>query len=341
MWLRPNLKAMMYQQCAPLFFNHDRFILHLTEEQHNDTLKLYDLHSQRDTILYQSSSPIIHYLLRDAHTLLWCCDVHKTLRWHELNLHHPEIPPVDKTEAFKHVHRLSIRRKTFLPHSEGILHWTRICGRPENICWFQIIKTTPYGQEILEDHVEYVPSHLSMSQREHYLSYATEEGMFIKQLETGREWGVPEEKKVYLSHWNPHDMLLVCSKKKKYFLVINPSTRTTQKVCIPPLFRDGKVSFAKLSPQGDLILYAIRQKTYTAYSTSLLLQPAEGESYTMIAQKATICDIRWSENGQYISIAGINTRGDPFNLYYDHHMRKGTRYHKEIRELNGNIIWKG
>ena len=180
-----------------------------------------------------------------------------------------------------------------------------------------------------------------MSRHEQYLSYATKEGIFIKHLETGREFAVPEEKKVYLSHWNPHDMLLVWAKKKKYFLVIDPSTKTTSKVCIPPPFRDGKVGFAKLSPQGDVILYDIRQKTYTAYSTSLLLQRVEGESYTVVAKKANICDIRWSENGQYISIAGINTRGDPFNLYYDHHMRRGARYHKEVRDLNGNILWSG
>ena len=146
MWLRPNLKAMMYQRCAPLFFNHDRFIVYLTEEQHHDTLKLYDFRSQRDTILYQSSSSIIHYLLRDAHTLLWCCDDHKALRWREINLHHHGIPPVDKTEALKHVHRLSIRINTFLSHSEGILDKTRICGHPEPICWFQIVKTTLLGK---------------------------------------------------------------------------------------------------------------------------------------------------------------------------------------------------
>jgi hypothetical protein len=314
--------------------------VYLTEEQKHDTIKSYDMRSHQETILSQSPSSIAHCHLRDGHILLWCTYEHKQLVWYENRLDHEDPTQAVKTEVYTHVRRSSGYPYVLLPKSEGYLAETHICSRSPKTCFWQIIKHTPSGIEVLENHLEHVPTYTSLSPNEEYLSYVTKEGIYMNHLQTGHQFFVPEAP-AHLHNWNVHEMLLASSRRTRVFFRLTPRTKTCETVVIPSQFQDGALWFAALSPDGREIVYVVYQTSYTTKSAYLILQAVDHHEARILAQKANICDIRWSENGKYIAVAGVNRRGDPLNLQYDYHMWKGSRYHKEILDREGNVLWKG
>lgn len=325
--------AALYPGCAPIFWDNDRYVLYLKRRGLSRYgVVLYDLLSQTDEIIYQSSLPIEKFRLNNNELLCSRYIKKGEIRYVIINLKDRTIRLASNLTT---VHRNSY---DLLPKSIGIIACHNICYK--EVCDRQIVMITDSDQAVLENYIEDdVRQSPSFSNDEHFFSYSTIKGIYIKNISTKKQLFYPEGES-FVYNWDSCGNLLAYSIKNGNFIVLNPLKTQRKEIKLPDEFtnRHVHVMAAAISPKGNFIVYSILGKVKgSAKDILLILQLIHTGEYKVLTKKACIFNIKWSANEKYISLAGVNKR-DLFEISYGYKMRNATNHDKEVIDIDGNLI---
>ncbi|KAF0145272.1 MAG: hypothetical protein FD156_1103 [Nitrospirae bacterium] len=290
---------------------------------------MYELRSQDYEIVYQSKFPIQKFRLNN-NELLCGYYIKGEIRYIIINVK-------DRTSRSVSSFATVVRNcYALLPTSIGVISYHKLCANA--VCHRQIIMTTNSGQEVLENYIEdEMLRSPSFSNDERFFSYSTVKGIYIGIVSTKKQLFFPEGES-FVYNWDNNGNMLAYSIKNGNFLVLNPSDSQRKEIKLPNEFANQRVFVAAISPKGNLIAYSMEKNIRgSAKDIFLVLQSASSNHYKVLAKKARIFDIKWSENEKYLSIAGVDKR-DLFDISYGYKMRNATNHDKEIIDIDGNII---
>lgn len=315
-----------------MFWCNGRYVVFLKRSSlFEHSIVLYDLHSQIGKSLYRSRVPIEKMILRRDELI---CSYYKkgVFQYLRINLKdgstHTELLFASPSRAVN----------ILLPKSDGILSIHRICVG--ETCYHQIVMTTTVGSEVIEGNV--ADSHctgLTVSNDERFLGYSGSNGVLVQDLFARTQVFVAEgDFQVYNCAYN--GIFLVYSIKNGYFLIVNPNSSESKEMKIPVEFVDGRVFVASISPSAKFVVYNVyRRLRGSTADTLVVLQCVHSEDYKVITEMASVYDIGWSENEEFISIAGI-TKRDLFDFGYLYRMKNPSNHDKAVFDVNGNLIMR-
>jgi WD40 repeat protein len=323
----------LYPGCAPIFFN-ERYILYLKRKGFNKySVVLYDLLSRTGELIYQSSVPIDKYRLID-NELVCSYFINGEINYSVIDI---KKRSTNSLSSFAAINRNCYN---LLNKSVGAISVHRICTK--DMCYQQIIMTTVTCQEVLENHLEGIFCLLpTVSNDDRYISYSTSNGIYISNVLTKKQLFYPEGES-FVYNWDNIGNLLAYSMENSYFLLINPTVCQKKNIKLPDEYanRKSNIMTAAISPNGNFIAYGILGKVKgSAKDVLLILQSVHTGDYKVLAKKACIFSIGWSEKEKYISIAGVSKR-DLFEISYGYKMRNATNHDKEVIDIDGNSIMR-
>jgi hypothetical protein len=219
----------------------------------------------------------------------------------------------------------------------GFIAAERICS--EDMCIHQLYKVSDSGRHLLTTVQDFI-YRLSISTDERFMAYATEHELSIHHLVSGEQL-LCREGRFVVHNWDKQGTLLVYSEKHDHFLRFNPRTSEENIFSIPLEFqRYKRFRIAKLSPQGNFFIHIVYEGGLQgSWDKILILQSTQHEEYRVLFKLANIFDIGWSDNEQYISIAGIHKR-DVFDIVYGYKIQNRVTLDKLIIGIHEGDVLK-